>query len=158
MAEFAHVNLSRNPALPLRLAQPNATEVAVLPEEIAFPLKAGYERMNETFHGLKDNVDLGGRGLRDLHGNDRPPGDEYDDDDDDDDDKPPGGKPPPEPGEGEELEYYPDPEPGGDLPIGALVDDRAIDDIGDKILARAAARQPFRFEDVQSEQVFSSTC
>ncbi|CAE7346624.1 ascc3, partial [Symbiodinium microadriaticum] len=147
---------TRNPALPLRLAQPNATEVAVLPEEIAFPLKAGYERMNETFHGLKDNVDLGGRGLRDLHGNDRPPGDEYDDDDDDDDDKPPGGKPPPEPGEGEELEYYPDPEPGGDLPIGALVDDRAIDDIGDKILARAAARQPFRFEDVQSEQASSS--
>ena len=149
MAEFAHVNLSRNPALPRRLAQPNATEVAVLPEEIAFPLKAEYERMNETFHGLKDNVDLGGRELRDLHGNDRPPGDEYDDDDDDDD-KPPGGN-------GEELEYYPDPEPGGDLPIGALVDDRAIDDIGDKILARAAARQPFRFEDVQSEEVFSST-
>ena len=73
MAEFGNVNLSMNAAVPCRLAQPYLTEVMVLPEEIVFPLKAEYERMNSTIEGLKDNINLEGREIKDVDGDDRPP-------------------------------------------------------------------------------------
>ncbi|CAE7205424.1 hypothetical protein AK812_SmicGene37238 [Symbiodinium microadriaticum] len=48
-------------------------KVMVLPEEIVFPLKAEYERMNSTIEGLKDNINLEGREIKDVDGDDRPP-------------------------------------------------------------------------------------
>ena len=89
MAEFAHVNLSMNAAVPRRMAQPYATEVVVLPQEIVFPLKAEYERMNATIEGLKRNADLQGKELKD-DADDHPP---HDGGDEDDDNGPPKGKP-----------------------------------------------------------------
>eukprot|EP00439_Symbiodinium_sp_Y106_P063432 s3839_g9.t2 len=95
--EFANVNLSMDAAVPRKLAQPYQTEVIHLPKEITFPLKAEYEKMNETLEGLKDNVHLDGKEIKDFGDDDdapdRPPsggqgGDELDD-----------GHPPPDPGE-----------------------------------------------------------
>ena len=66
------------------------------PQEITFPLKAEYERMNETLEGLKDNVNLDRKEIKDLGDDDDTPG------------RPPGGgggddglgddRPPPDPG------------------------------------------------------------
>ena len=56
-----------NAAVPRRLAQPYLTKVVVLPEEILFPVKSEYERMNQTTEGLEHNVELGqGQGRRRL--------------------------------------------------------------------------------------------
>ena len=74
MKEFANVNLSMDAAVPRRLAQPYQTEVIHLPKEITFPLKAEYERMNETLEGLKDNVNLGGKEINDIDDDDKPSG------------------------------------------------------------------------------------
>ena len=49
--EFASVNLSMDAAVPRKLAQPYQTEVIYFPKEITFPLKAEYEKMNETLEG-----------------------------------------------------------------------------------------------------------
>ena len=100
MAELANVNLSMNAAVPRRLAQPYLTEVVVLPEELVFPLKNECERMNSTIEGLKDNVDLQGKEIKDHDEDNRPP-DGGDDDENDDDDESK-AKPPPEPGESDE--------------------------------------------------------
>lgn len=129
MAEFANVNLSMDAAVPCKLAQPYLTEVVVLPLKLEFPLKNEDERMNATLEGLKDNVDLQGKEIKELDPDDRPPdGDHGDDDDDDDDSK---SEPPPEPGEaddgagigGDPLDYY-----------------EAIDAIVEKFLVEAAER------------------
>ena len=53
MKEFANVNLSMDAAVPRKLAQPYQTEVVFFPKEITFPLKAEYERMNETIEGFE---------------------------------------------------------------------------------------------------------
>ena len=66
MAEFAGVNLSMDAAVPRRLAQPYLTEVVVLPEDLVFPLKDEYERMNSTLEGLNDNRRLQGREIKDA--------------------------------------------------------------------------------------------
>ena len=137
MTEFANVNLSMDAAVPRKLAQPYQTEVIHLPKEITFPLKAEYEKMNETLEGLKDNIHLDGKEVKDCSDDDdapdRPPsggqgGDELDD-----------GHPPPDP---EKLDYP-------DLADIELSEDEksdrpdrgdeeiAIDAIGDKILERA---------------------
>ena len=68
--EFANVNLSMDAAVPRKLAQPYQTEVVFFPKEITFPLKAEYERMNETIEGLKDNVDLQGKEIKDFDDHD----------------------------------------------------------------------------------------
>ena len=65
MAEFAGVNLSMDAAVPRKLAQPYLTEVVVLPEELVFPLKNEYERMNSTLEGLTDNKRLQGKEIKD---------------------------------------------------------------------------------------------
>ena len=97
MAEFANVTLSMNAAVPRKLVQPYLTEVVVFPDELVFPLKNEYEGMNATLEGLKDNVDLQGKEIKDHDGDDRPPDGGNDDDDNGDDESK--GKPPPEPGE-----------------------------------------------------------
>ena len=99
--EFANANLSTDAAVPQKLAQPYQTEVIHFPSQITFLVKAEYERMNETIEGLKDNVDLGGKEIKDL------------DDDDDSSGRPGGGgggndgldddRPPPDPGEDPDL-------------------------------------------------------
>ena len=96
MAEFAGVNLSMDAAVPRKLAQPYLTEVVVLPEDLVFPLKDEYERMNSTLEGLNDNRRLQGREIKDADDVDRPPSGGDDDDDNDDDSK---KKPPPDPDE-----------------------------------------------------------
>ena len=73
MKEFANVNLSMS-TVPRKLAQPYQTEVIYFPKGITFPLKAGYERMNETLEGLKDNVNLDGKEFKDLGDDDDTPG------------------------------------------------------------------------------------
>ncbi|OLP79101.1 hypothetical protein AK812_SmicGene40656 [Symbiodinium microadriaticum] len=80
--------------------------------------------MNEA--GLKHNVELGGKELKDKDDDDWPPG--GNNDEGDDDDKPSRGNHPPEPAEGDEFaeEYSPDLEEDSE---------RTIDDIGDLILA-----------------------
>ena len=106
------------------------------PQEITFPLKAEYERMNETLEGLKDNVNLDRKEIKDLGDDDDTPG------------RPPGGgggddglgddRPPPDPGEEDpdlaDIEFSEDEKPDerdrGD-------DYDPIDAIGDKILERA---------------------
>ena len=98
MAEFAGVNLSMDAAVPRKLAQPYLTEVVVLPEELVFPLKNEYERMNSTLEGLTDNKRLQGREIKDKVDVDQP-FHGGNDDDDDDDSGDPEGKPPPEPGD-----------------------------------------------------------
>ena len=135
MKEFANVNLSMDAAVPRKLAQPYQTEVIHFPKEITFPLKAEYERMNETIEGLKDKVDLDGKEIKGL------------DDDDDSLGRPGGGgggndgldddRPPPDPGEDPDLadvdwsgDEGPDEHGGGD-------EGDPIDAIGDKILERA---------------------
>ena len=128
MAEFANVNLSISDAVLRKLAQPYLTEVVVLPDELVFPLKDEYERMNSTLEGLNDNVRLQGKEIKDKDVVDRPPDGGNDDDDDDGDDDESKGKPPPGPGEIDEghgigedpLDYY-----------------GAIDAIGEKMLVRA---------------------
>ena len=72
MKEFANVNLSMDAAVPRKLAQPYQTEVIYFPKGITFPLKAEYERMNETLEGLKDNVNLDGKEFKDLGDDDTP--------------------------------------------------------------------------------------
>ena len=74
MKEFANVNLSMDAAVPRKLAQPYQTEVVYVPEEITCPVKAEYERMNATTEGLKDNVDLGGKEIKDINDDDKPSG------------------------------------------------------------------------------------
>ena len=74
MKEFANVNLSMDAAVPRKLAQPYQTEVIYFPKGITFPLKAEYERMNETLEGLKDNVNLDGKEFKDLGDDDDTPG------------------------------------------------------------------------------------
>ena len=74
MKEFANVNLSMDAAVPRKLAQPYQTEVIHFLKEITFPLKAEYERMNETIEGLKDNVDLDGKEIKGLDDDDDPSG------------------------------------------------------------------------------------
>ena len=82
MAEFAGVNLSMDAAVPRKLAQPYLTEVVVLPEELVFPLKNEYERMNSTLEGLTDNRKLQGKEIKDREDVDRPLRGGNDDDDD----------------------------------------------------------------------------
>ena len=137
MKEFANVNLSMDAAVPRKLAQPYQTEVIHLPTKITFPLKSEYERMNETLEGLKDNINLDGKEIKDFG------------DDDDAPDRPlsggqgndglDGGQPPPDPGELDDpdmadIELSEDEKPEehvrGDEEI-------SIDAIGDKILERA---------------------
>ena len=73
MKEFANVNLSMDATVPRKLAQPYQTEVIHLPKEITCPLKAEYERMNETLEGLKDNINLDGKEIKDLSDDDDAP-------------------------------------------------------------------------------------
>ena len=87
MAEFAGVNLSMDAAVPRKLAQAYLTEVVVLPEELVFPLKNEYERMNSTLEGLTDNRKLQGKEIKDREDVDRPLRGGNDDDDDDGDPK-----------------------------------------------------------------------
>ena len=137
MKEFANVNLSMDAAVPRKLAQPYQTEVIHLPKEITFPLKAEYEKMNETLEGLRDNVHLDGKAIKDFGDDDdapgRPPSGGQGDDGLDD------GQPPPDPGELEDPDLAdielsedekPDEHDRGDEEI-------SIDAIGDKILERA---------------------
>ena len=134
MKEFANVNLSMDAAVPRRLAQPYQTEVVFFPKEITFPLKAEYERMNETLEGLKDNVDLAGKEIKDIgdDDDDRPGGPSGGGGGNDDDDD----KPPPDPGEDPDL---------ADVELSGAEDDlvegidegSALDAIGDRILQRA---------------------
>ena len=132
MAEFANVNLAMDAAVPRKLAQPYLTEVVALPEKLEFPLKNEYERMNATLEGLKDNIDLQGKEIKDLDPDDRPPdGDHGDDDDDDDGSK---SKPPPEPGEADDGAGI-----GGD-PLDYYEAIEAIDAIVEKFLVEAAER------------------
>ena len=97
MKEFANVNLSMDAAVPRKLAQPYQTEVIHLSKEITFPLKAEYEKMNETLEGLKDNIHLDGKEIKDFGDDDdapdRPPSGGQGDNELDD------GHPPPDPGE-----------------------------------------------------------
>ncbi|CAE7218058.1 unnamed protein product [Symbiodinium sp. KB8] len=126
MAEFTGVNLSMDAAVPRKLAQPYLTEVVVLPEDLVFPLKNEYERMNSTLEGLNDNRRLQGKEIKDADDVDRPPsGGDGDDYDDDDDSK---KKPPPDPDEIDD---------GGGAG-GIALDDyyTAVDAIGEKILER----------------------
>ena len=133
MQEFANVNLSMDAAVPRKLAQPYQTEVILLPKEITFPLKAEYERMNESLEGLKDNINLDGQEIKDLG------------DDDDAPDRPPSGgqgdnglddgQPSPDPGEHEDPDL-------ADIELSADekpdehdrgVEEISIDAIGDKL-------------------------
>ena len=98
MAEFAGVNLSMDAAVPRKLAQPYLTEVVVLPDELVFPLKNEYERMNSTLEGLTDNRRLQGKEIKDKDDVDRP-FHGGNDDDNDDHNGDPKGKPPPDPDE-----------------------------------------------------------
>ncbi|CAE7786659.1 unnamed protein product [Symbiodinium sp. KB8] len=100
MAEFAGVNLSMDAAVPRKLAQPYLTEVVtvvVLPEDLVFPLKGEYERMNSTLEGLNDNRRLQGKEIKDADYVGRSPSGGDDDSDDDDDESK--KKPPPDPDE-----------------------------------------------------------
>ena len=137
MKEFANVNLSMDAAVPRKLAQPYQTEVIHLPKEITFPLKAEYEKGQRTLEGLKDNINLDGKEIKDLGDDDdapgRPPSGGQGDDGLDD------GQPPPDPGEHEDPDLAdielsedekPDEHDRGDAEI-------SIDAIGDKILERA---------------------
>ena len=132
MKEFANVNLSMDAAVPRKLAQPYQTEVVFFPKEITFPLKAEYERMNETIEGLKDNLDFQGKEIKDF-------------DDHDDSSGGPGGggggqddlddnKPPLDPGEDPDLA---DIGLSGDEGPRELDGSEPIDAIGYKILDRA---------------------
>ena len=126
MAEFAGVNLSMDAAVPRKLAQPYLTEVVVLPEDLVFPLKDEYERMNSTLEGLNDNTRLQGREIKDADDVDRPPSGGDDDDDDDDDDSK--KKPPPDP---DEID---DGAGAGGIPLDDYY--TAVDAMGEKILER----------------------
>ena len=123
MAEFAGVNLSMNAAVPRKLAQPYLTEVVVLPEDLVFPLKDEYERMNSTLEGLNDNRRLQGKEIKDADDVSPPPSG-GDDDDDDDSRK----KPPPDP---DEID---DGGGAGGIPLDDYYS--AVDAIGEKILER----------------------
>ena len=126
MAEFAGVNLSMDAAVPRKLAQPYLTEVVVLPEEMLFPLKDEYERMNATLEGLNDNRRLQGKEIKDKDDDDRPHGEGNEDDDDEDNDYK--GQPPPEPDEIDDRTGT------GDIALDDYY--TSIDAIGDKILER----------------------
>ena len=135
MKEFTNANLSNDAAVPRRLAQPYQTEVVHLPEVITFPLKAEYEKMNETLAGLKDNAELGGKEINDIGNDDDDPpddpgggggGGDLDDDD----------KPPPDPDEGPDLNDLSMSEAEGEGKEDISEKD-AMDAIGDIILLRA---------------------
>ncbi|CAE7705382.1 unnamed protein product [Symbiodinium sp. KB8] len=128
MAEFAGVNLSMDAAVPRRLAQPYVTEVVVLPDDLVFPLKDEYERMNSTLEGLNDNRRLQGKEIKDADDVGRPPsgGDDDEDDDDGDESK---KKPPPDPGEVDDGAGT------GEISLDDYY--TSVDKLGHKILERA---------------------
>ena len=126
MAEFAGVNLSMDAAIPRKLAQPYLTEVVVLPEDLVFPLKGEYERMNSTLEGLNDNRRLQGREIKDADDVGRPPSGGDDDDDDDDDESK--KKPPPDPDEVDDGTGT------GAIPLDDYYS--TVDELGHKILER----------------------
>ena len=120
MAEFAGVNLSMDAAVPRKLAQTYLTEVVVLPDDLVFPLKDEYERMNSTLEGLNDNRRLQGKEIKDADDVGRPhSGGDNDEDDDSDESK---KKPPPDPDEIDDG-----------TGTGAI----PLDELGHKILERA---------------------
>ena len=127
MAEFAGVNLSMDAAVPRKLAQPYLTEVVVLPEDLVFPLKGEYERMNSTLEGLNDNRRLQGREIKDADDVSRPPSGGDDDEDDDDVDESM-KKPPPDP---DEID---DGTGAGVIPLDDYYS--AVDELDHKILER----------------------
>ena len=124
------MNLSMDAAVPRELAQPYLTEVVVLPDELVFPLKDEYERMNSTLEGLTDNRRLQGKEIKDKDDVDRP-SHGGNDDDDDDDSGDPKGKPPPDPDEIDD---------GTGIGDDCLDDYyKAVDALGDKVLERTEA-------------------